>query len=504
MKGALSSFDGVAMFCLSDFSAKTPATAAVIRIKDEAIAKDIFQAAKLKDAGDDHYTYDEGETHIDVVWLKKPRLIVVGPRGQGAVEAALDVIAGKKPSFAKGDILKNAKRGAGEAFVYADLHRLVGKFTDALGDGSAVFARLGADFSDVHLTLLGPLMPHIGSLLAPVPHDAIGKLPGAPSVALELTHARVGGKTVTDFLDEVGRVQGKPSLAADADKALGQMKAPSLTDIDRMIGDALTVGMYYPTLPTAGDPESMQRGTIIGTLGLHDDKIARSVFDTVKKLAGDKDAVWGDGKLTAEEPGGGRAFELELKKDQVVVGFGEKTDVEKRLADLESGASTFDKAPAYAGFAKKSVPSQLSIYVDPAILTAMIPKEQQGIIDWKSLSTDVVLAPSDQGLDVSLKGSSGGTAMLIGTLSAVAIYGVRSYLASAKSAEAKNTIGAIARGAQASFERESTDASGKLVHALCPTAKPTLDGVPHATKGLPDPKLFESDPGWKCLRFALS
>ena len=67
---------------------------------------------------------------------------------------------------------------------------------------------------------------------------------------------------------------------------------------------------------------------------------------------------------------------------------------------------------------------------------------------------------------------------IIGVLAALAIYGVRRYLASAKTSEAKNTIGAIARGAKQAFERES--AASELVpegststnasHALCGSA----------------------------------
>src|ERR1019366_6126315 len=45
---------------------------------------------------------------------------------------------------------------------------------------------------------------------------------------------------------------------------------------------------------------------------------------------------------------------------------------------------------------------------------------------------------------------------IIGVLPALAIYGVRRYLASAKTAEAKNSIGAITRGAVAAYERETT------------------------------------------------
>ena len=71
---------------------------------------------------------------------------------------------------------------------------------------------------------------------------------------------------------------------------------------------------------------------------------------------------------------------------------------------------------------------------------------------------------------------------IIGVLAALAIYGVRRYLATAKTSEAKNTIGAIASGAQASYERETVaselvpegQASAAASHALCLSATTTV------------------------------
>jgi type IV pilus assembly protein PilA len=46
---------------------------------------------------------------------------------------------------------------------------------------------------------------------------------------------------------------------------------------------------------------------------------------------------------------------------------------------------------------------------------------------------------------------------IIGVLAALAIYGVRRYVASAKTSEAKNAVGAISRGAAAAFERRRAE-----------------------------------------------
>jgi type IV pilus assembly protein PilA len=57
--------------------------------------------------------------------------------------------------------------------------------------------------------------------------------------------------------------------------------------------------------------------------------------------------------------------------------------------------------------------------------------------------------------------------MFGGILGVLAIYGVRKYIANAKTAEARNSLGMIARSAQAAFERD---------HRLCPSASRTVPG----------------------------
>jgi type IV pilus assembly protein PilA len=114
---------------------------------------------------------------------------------------------------------------------------------------------------------------------------------------------------------------------------------------------------------------------------------------------------------------------------------------------------------------------------------------------------------------------------IIGVLAALAIYGVRRYLASAKTSEARQTIGAISRNSQASFERENAASeevaegkeSSKSAHTLCasagesvPKGKGGAGTVPKGKKYQPDTgnkKDFDADDsttGWKCLRFSLN
>jgi type IV pilus assembly protein PilA len=107
---------------------------------------------------------------------------------------------------------------------------------------------------------------------------------------------------------------------------------------------------------------------------------------------------------------------------------------------------------------------------------------------------------------------------IIGVLAALAIYGVRRYLASSKTSEAKNTIGAISRGASAAYERETSKSevvaegamSADRAHDLCGTAKVVPSTVPPGRKYQPQTgngKDFESGDtttGWKCLKFGMT
>lgn len=108
---------------------------------------------------------------------------------------------------------------------------------------------------------------------------------------------------------------------------------------------------------------------------------------------------------------------------------------------------------------------------------------------------------------------------IIGVLAALAIYGVRKYLASAKTSEAKNTIGAISRSAKQAFEAERNKSelvaeggqSANASHELCDSAKQVPTGVIPAGKKY-QPKTTNGDDfdsgdattGWRCLKFSMT
>ena len=107
---------------------------------------------------------------------------------------------------------------------------------------------------------------------------------------------------------------------------------------------------------------------------------------------------------------------------------------------------------------------------------------------------------------------------IIGVLAVLAIYGVRKYIANAKSAEARNSLGQIAKDAAAAVEREkgtqallATGTQSNLIRALCDTATNTVPSgggtsTPKAQKYQSQPAEWNSGSataGWQCLKFQL-
>lgn len=103
---------------------------------------------------------------------------------------------------------------------------------------------------------------------------------------------------------------------------------------------------------------------------------------------------------------------------------------------------------------------------------------------------------------------------IIGVLAALAIYGVRKYIANAKTAEARMAVGRIAKDASTAYNKENmgtavlqVGTSTALTNALCGSST----SVPAAT-GSVGGKKYQSNPsewggtqsmGWACLHFSM-
>ena len=109
---------------------------------------------------------------------------------------------------------------------------------------------------------------------------------------------------------------------------------------------------------------------------------------------------------------------------------------------------------------------------------------------------------------------------IVGVLAVLAVYGVRKYIANAKTAEAKNSLGQIAKDAVTAFEGErmsadvlSDGASTQVLRQICPTGSKVTVGVATDIAG----KKYQAkkadwsaaadvgtNTGWPCVRFEMT
>jgi type IV pilus assembly protein PilA len=99
---------------------------------------------------------------------------------------------------------------------------------------------------------------------------------------------------------------------------------------------------------------------------------------------------------------------------------------------------------------------------------------------------------------------------IVGVLAALAIYGVRKYVASAKTSEARNALGQMAKDASAAYDREgmpgvvlAPGSTAGVSNALCVSAAavPSESALVQGQKYQSDPSDWADDSGWRCLKF---
>ena len=102
---------------------------------------------------------------------------------------------------------------------------------------------------------------------------------------------------------------------------------------------------------------------------------------------------------------------------------------------------------------------------------------------------------------------------IVGVLAVLAVYGVRKYLANAKTAEARNSLGQLAKDAAAAVEREKgttavlqPTSTSALMRSFCDSASLVPSSVPQAQKyqsSKADWNTGSAISGWQCLKFSL-
>lgn len=96
---------------------------------------------------------------------------------------------------------------------------------------------------------------------------------------------------------------------------------------------------------------------------------------------------------------------------------------------------------------------------------------------------------------------------VIGVLATLSIYGTRKYIATAKTAEARNTLGMIAKDAVVAYEREVADGKRRVcpsASAPVPADRTMVSGKKYMSSTAEWQADSAADAGFACLRFEMS
>jgi hypothetical protein len=357
----------------------------------------------------------------------------------------------------------------------------------------------------------------IGSKL---PAETVGYV--AYSTKLDMKGSEAWDKLV-EVLESVDE-----SAAADFEKEHAALKAKlgaGLADLVDALGDQGVVAFIPPSGDLGIDRfeklDPMKDGAVVLLNAVADAAKMKKIVAGARK-ASELDTSFivtpaGDGGFdAASKEEGGPFVAVRYPEDHLFVGIGAEPLVKRALEAVEKGTNTLgsDKAHALGLSGIEGQPHVLSWFDVSRTLRPLLRDPALAAVG--DLSEHLVLTGDDRltmttalGLKAEGKGYRYRLDMLnsMGVLPAVAIYGVRRYLASSKASEAKNTVGAIARGAAAAYEREH--ASGET-HQLCKSAAPVPSFVPAAKKYQPkvtegeDFETGDETTGWKCLKFAMT
>lgn len=97
---------------------------------------------------------------------------------------------------------------------------------------------------------------------------------------------------------------------------------------------------------------------------------------------------------------------------------------------------------------------------------------------------------------------------IVGLLAALAIYGVRRYIAISKSVEAKNALGQIAKDVSTAFNNEAMGGNVLGLGATAARANILCPSGPRVPAALPAGRKYQSSPsewsgGWECIKFTM-
>lgn len=507
----------------SDFKA-----AISIVLADAAPLREVIAAGALGETGayGPHGRRLKGKGAKDVmVWFEAVKLLVIGdePIAQGVAA----VVEGRAPG-------RSATAGAGPGPRATAV--VATAALDDLVKGQVSFAApLTAAYDGWEGGIRGALRTAIAArdldrnlpLPSPRALALARRLPRETAAYVALSTGLPGGRDgAARLLQQIVALGGSEADRGLADLESGlALAGVKLVDVLGSLGDeAVLGGVVRAGAKTQKDLDSGY--AVVFLQELSDPKVAEQMIKSLrdKLVSAPKKRVKvrpeGAG-FSAEISGGPPSFaRVKLDKNKLFVAVGARDLCDRASAAVDKGKGTLGEDGAHAR-AVSALParSALRLWIDlarAADLSGALSRKpafeaqelwsRVGKGDQRLTSALAFTAvPEADRVRLELDEVNG-----IGLFAAVGIFGVRSYLSAAKSAEAKNTLGALTRAAVAAHEREHLGPNNTAIHKLCQSAPPVPATVPRGVKYQPSLKAGsdydtgDALTGWRCLKFTMS
>ncbi len=496
------------------------------------------------------------EMHVDgerdaLVWFAKKKLLVVGSaayieRIGGVVNDGKDALAASEP-WKKVEFEKGAL-----AMGYIDVGKLtepgksIGdkKFFDGyLKDVSPIAVTLMNSDAGVVLAIAGELKGDKISADDALPPPAKLKLPAKlPKETFEYlalsTKTDKHGKELKDRLvKQLSALEEKSGQEFDKGvDEVAQQLGMTADELFNVPGDELAIGLVAAKdieIDVKKEPTSYIAQLALAVLiDVHDKDAAKKLLHAVRDKAKAFADVTeqGDGFDATPKAPGAPKIAVRMFGGTIAIAAGGLADRVLESAEKGKDALDGDKAERVAVSSTGGNPRVLLWFdlaraadrvlawlkTQPEFNAKLAEAEKQAGVAFSELPlTGDNRFTATLALDLDSKGASWryrlagvNAPFTLGVFGALGVYGVRRYLASSKTSEAKQGVGAIARAAVFAYERETDDASAP--HALCKSAIPVPATVPHGKKYQPRTSIGEdfdsadATTGWKCLRFSLT
>jgi hypothetical protein len=489
----------------------------------------------------------ETPPEVSVVWFEKRGLLAVG------TDAFLDAMAavgeGKQKALGGVASYQAARKELGAdakvaLYMPADV---VGRFAKERGNAPAelemflsgyfkdpgpilggIYTRDGGVLLSLHAGLDGEKLPAF-PFAAPPALTLAAKLPGETLAyyAFATKSGLKGPELVKLAIDQVKKHD--LSLAAEVEKGLADVEKKlgvGVAQVLDALGDQAVVALLANDknvdLEQLKGPDFAKSFAVVYAQELANKGDAKKLVDLLEGLAMGEGSVKRGYDVTATDDGGyeGKPKSPDLPHIAVrypgnvlFVGVGADALVKRGFEAVKDGKAPLLGGDAAHTLALSAMPKDAygTMWFEAAPMFKMVPPELAGfgLDKYIEMSGDRrVTAAMTYGVHkdgarwrIRLDQLNG-----FAVLPALGIYGVRRYLVSAKTSEAKNTLGAIARGATASYEREAVGGA----HAFCKSAVAVPNAVPSARKYQPstapgaDFESGDEESGWKCLRFTIT